>query len=164
MKRAVYAGSFDPPTLGHLDVIERGAGLFEEVIVCVGINPEKSATFSPEERRAMLAESIAATNVRVETHAGLIVDFLQREGCRVLLKGLRSGADFEYELPMALTNRSLSGEPETVFVVPAPAVSFVSSTLVKQIAAEGGDVRRFVPDCVARRLEERFRAGGPSGG
>jgi pantetheine-phosphate adenylyltransferase len=161
MTRAVCPGSFDPVTLGHLDVIGRAAALVEEVVVAVGSNPSKRAWFTPGERVAMLEEACAAwPNVRVALFDGLLVDFCRAEGAGAVVKGLRSAADFDYELPMAQMNAHLSGV-DTVFVATAPAWSFVSSSLVREVAGLGGDVSALLTPAVAahvrRRAEERGR-------
>ena len=161
MTRAVCPGSFDPVTRGHLDVIGRAAALVEEVVVAVGANMSKRAWFTPAERVAMLEEACAGwSNVRVSLFDGLLVDFCRAQGAGAVVKGLRSAADFDYELPMAQMNAHLSGV-DTVFVATAPAWSFVSSSLVREVAGLGGDVSAFLTPAVAehvrRRAEERGR-------
>lgn len=155
MTRAVCPGSFDPVTRGHLDVIGRAAALVEEVVVAVGANQSKRAWFSPQERVEMLEEACAAwPNVRVSLFEGLLVDFCRAEGAGAVVKGLRSGADFDYELPMAQMNTHLSGV-DTVFVAAAPAWSYVSSSLVREVAGLGGDVAGFLTPAVAERVRRR---------
>ncbi len=155
MTRAVCPGSFDPVTLGHLDVIERAAALVEEVVVAVGANMSKRAWFTPAERVAMLEETCARwSNVRVSLFDGLLVDFCRAEGIAAIVKGLRSAADFDYELPMAQMNARLSGV-DTIFVASPPAWSFVSSSLVREVAGLGGDVSPFLPAAVAERVRSR---------
>ena len=161
MTCAVCPGSFDPVTRGHLDVIGRAAALVEEVVVAVGANMSKRAWFTPAERVAMLEEACAGwSNVRVSLFDGLLVDFCRAQGAGAVVKGLRSAADFDYELPMAQMNTHLSGV-DTVFVATAPAWSFVSSSLVREVAGLGGDVSAFLTPAVAehvrRRAEERGR-------
>ena len=161
MKRAVCPGSFDPVTRGHLDVIGRAAGLFDEVIVAVGSNSAKQPLFSVEERIAMLEQASAGFGgVRAVPFSGLLADFCREQGAAAIVKGLRFAADFDYELPMAQMNHTLTGV-DTVFVPTSPQWSFVSSSLVREVAALGGDVASFLPDGVAeatvRRIAERSR-------
>ena len=155
MTRAVCPGSFDPVTRGHLDVIGRAAALVEEVVVAVGSNMSKRAWFTPVERVAMLEEACAGwSNVRISLFDGLLVDFCRAEGAGALVKGLRSAADFDYELPMAQMNAHLTGV-DTVFVATAPAWSFVSSSLVREVAGLGGDVSAFLTPAVAEHVRRR---------
>ena len=152
----MYPGSFDPVTHGHLDVIERMARYFDEVIVAVIRNPQKSALFSLEEREAMLAEVTGhLDNVRIEFFAGLLVDFARQHRADTIVKGLRAVSDFDYELQMAQMNQSLSGI-ETFFLATSPQYSFLSSSLVKEVARFGGDVSSLVPPGVATRLKQKF--------
>jgi len=152
--RCVCPGSFDPVTSGHVDVIQRAATLFDEVVVAVLTNPAKQGMFTPDERRQMLAESVGRIpGVRIELVAGgLLVDYCRRVGAVAVVKGLRSGTDFAYELPMALMNRHLTGL-ETVFLPGDPRLEHVSSSLVKEVAGHGGDVSGLVPDGVLARLQ-----------
>jgi pantetheine-phosphate adenylyltransferase len=154
----MYPGSFDPVTNGHLDVIERMARYFDEVIVAVIRNPQKAASlFSLEEREAMLAEVTGhLDNVRIEFFTGLLVDFAGQHGADTIVKGLRAVSDFDYELQMAQMNQSLSGI-ETFFLATSPQYSFLSSSLVKEVARYGGDVSSLVPAGVALRLEQKFK-------
>lgn len=152
---AIYPGSFDPLTNGHLDLIERASRLFGRLIVAILLNPEKDPLFSVEERVKMLQESVADLgNVEVDTFEGLLVDYARRKGARVLLRGIRAVSDYEYELQMALMNRNLEPEIETVFMLPAEAYSYLSSRLVKEVARLGGSLKGLVPPAV----EERLRA------
>lgn len=157
--RAVCPGSFDPVTLGHLDVIARAAGLFDEVIVAVGVNPSKSRLFDDDQRLAMVARGCAelpnVPNVSIESFSGLLTDFCRAREAQAIVKGLRTGSDFEYEVPMAQMNASLVGV-ETVFLPTSPSYSFVSSSLVKEVAGFGGDVSPYVPDFVLEALRERL--------
>ncbi len=154
--RCVCPGSFDPVTEGHLDVIRRAGALFDEVVVAVLTNPAKAATFTLEERLDMLRESLADPGVRVESvQDQLLVDYCRSVGAVAVVKGLRSGTDFAYELPMALMNRHLSGL-ETVFLAGDPRLEHVSSSLVKEVVAHGGDVTGLVPDVVLGRLTARL--------
>lgn len=157
MRRAVCPGSYDPVTKGHLDIVRRASGLFDEVIVAAGVNVSKSRFFSPDERLEMLETATAdLPNVRVAGFTGLLTDFCRENDVHAIVKGLRGSGDFEYELPMAQMNAHLA-DVETVFVAADPAYSFVSSSLVKEVASFGGDVAAFVPDFVLTRLEERVR-------
>jgi len=163
--RAIYPGSFDPVTLGHLDLVRRAAELVDELTVAVLRNTEKTPLFEAEDRRAMIAEALAENGlggVAVEAFDGLLVDFARRKGARVIIRGLRAAGDFEYELQMAHMNRRLDPGIETVFLTPDESVQSVSSRLVREIAALGGDVSALVPPAVLRRLGARFgsRAGG----
>ena len=161
MRRAVCPGSFDPVTNGHLDIIGRSSRLFDEVIVAVLINQSKKGLFSIEERLEMLAEVTKANeNVRVESFQGLTVDFCRAQHASVIVKGLRAVSDFDYELQMAQMNYRLN-QVETLFMTTNPSYSYLSSSLVKEVARYGGDVRGLVPDFVAARLRERTqgRAG-----
>jgi len=156
MRRAVCPGSFDPVTNGHLDIIGRAAGLFDEVVVAVLINQSKSGLFSLDERLDILAEVTKDySNVRVEAFQGLLVNFCRANDIKVIVKGVRVASDFDYELQMAQMNIGLSGI-ETLFMPTNPQYSFVSSSLIKDVAKWGGDVTPHVPDVVADRLRERF--------
>lgn len=160
MKRviAIYPGTFDPPTNGHLDLIQRGAAIFDELIVSILCNPDKEiALFSLDERKEMLRDLVQRfDNVRIDTFDGLLVDYAQKVGAGALLRGIRAISDYEYELQMALMNRKLSPGLETVFMMPAEAYSYVSSRLVKQIVQLGGSVHGLIPDLVEERLQEKF--------
>jgi len=160
-KIAVYPGTFDPITHGHLDVIKRGARIFEKLIVAPAVNIQKNPLFSQAEREEMLRDSIAAEklgNVEVRAFSGMIVDFVRQCGTTILLRGIRTGSDFEAEFQMALTNRELDHEVETVFVMASLEYSYVSSRLIREVAALGGDVSRFVPANVAPRMIEKAKA------
>jgi pantetheine-phosphate adenylyltransferase len=160
MRRAVCPGSFDPVTNGHLDIIGRSSRLFDEVIVAVLINQSKKGLFSIEERLEMLAEVTKANeNVRVESFQGLTVDFCRAQHASVIVKGLRAVSDFDYELQMAQMNFGLAGV-ETLFMPTNPQNSFLSSSLVKDVAKWGGDVTPHVPEVVSRRLVDRLRHAG----
>ena len=152
MRRAVCPGSFDPVTNGHVDVINRAAGLYDELIVAVLVNPGKAGLFDVEERMALLRDAVAGLpTVRVDSFQGLLVDYCRAHDVPVIVKGLRAVSDFEYELQMAQMNRELAGI-ETLFVPTAPQVGHLSSSLVKQIATFGGDVSSLVPPAVNERL------------
>jgi pantetheine-phosphate adenylyltransferase len=159
-RRCVCPGSYDPVTAGHMDVVRRALGLFDEVIVAVLVNPTKSGTFSLGERVELLQDSLTGLDrVRVDAvpPGSLLVDYCRSIGAVAVVKGLRSGTDFAYELPMALMNRRLSGL-ETVFLPGDPGLEHISSSLVKEVTAHGGDVTGMVPDPVLPRLLDRVRA------
>lgn len=160
MATALCPGSFDPVTLGHLDIIERTARHFDDVIVAVIRNPQKAnPLFALEEREEMLREVTAhLTNVRIEFFKGLLVDFARDVGAEAIVKGLRAVSDFDYELQMAQMNQRLSGI-DTFFISTSPQFSFLSSSLVREVARFGGDVSSMVPKTVAARLAERFGGG-----
>src|ERR1700674_4188876 len=154
--KAIYPGSFDPPTNGHLDLIERGSKIFDELIVALLRNPEKAPLFSLGERRLML-ETMTENfkNVRVDIFDGLMVDYAARVNADAVLRGIRAISDYEYELQMALMNRKLQPELETVFMMPAEQYSYLSSRLVREIAQLGGSVKDLVPELVEHRLKEK---------
>ncbi len=155
MRRAVYPGSFDPVTNGHLDVIERAARLFDEVLVAVAVNSAKSGLFSYERRVELLTEALVGySNVRVTRFDGLLVDFAQRSEAQVIIRGLRAISDFEFEFQMALMNRKLEGRIETMFLMPKEEYTYLSSRIVKEIARLGGAVHAFVPPNVEAALRE----------
>jgi pantetheine-phosphate adenylyltransferase len=158
---ALYPGTFDPPTNGHIDLIQRGAKLFDHLIVAVLNNPGKDPLFTVEERVEMLKEStVAMDNVSVATFDGLMVDFARQQGVAAVLRGIRAISDYEYEFQMALMNRRLAPEIETVFLQPAGRYSFVSSRMLKEVFAFGGDVSGLVPPNVLKRLRGRIGTGG----
>jgi pantetheine-phosphate adenylyltransferase len=155
--RAVYPGSFDPVTNGHMDLIQRSAALFDTVVVALLRNTEKTPLFSIEERTAMLEEAIKGIkNVTIVCFAGLLVDFAEQIEASVIVRGIRAISDYEYELQMALMNRRLSNKVETVFMLPAESYSYLSSRLVKEIAQHGGSIHGLVPDGVEDRLCSKF--------
>ena len=155
MSGAVCPGSFDPVTLGHVDVFERAAAQFDEIVVAVLINPNKSGMFDIDERIAMIDEATAhLPNLRAERGQGLVVDFARAHGLTAIVKGLRTGTDFEYELQMAQMNKHIAGV-DTFFVATTPLYSFVSSSLAKEVAGLGGDVSAWVPPEVAAALKAR---------
>lgn len=156
---AIYPGAFDPVTLGHLDIIRRGAALFHHLIVAVAVNPEKQSLFPIEAHVALVKEATAAIpGVTVDAYEGLTVDFVAKHKASVLLRGLRQRSDFEYESQLALTNRTISGV-ETVFVMADERVAYISSRLVREVAALGGDVSRLVPPAVVAALKRRLTTG-----
>ncbi len=153
---AIYPGSFDPPTNGHLDLIERGSKIFDKLIVAIVRNPEKDPLFTLEERRVMLeALTRRWKNVSVDSFEGLLVDYARRTRAQALLRGIRAISDYEYELQMALMNRKLEPRMETVFMMPAEKYSYLSSRLIKDVYRLGGSVTGLVPDLVERRLHEK---------
>ena len=156
--RAIYPGSFDPITYGHVDIIERGFQVFDEIIIAVLENPKKEPLFSTKERVAMIRGIYAdRDNIKVMTFKGLLVDFVQAQKARVVIRGLRAISDFEYELQMALMNRNLAPDVETFFMMPSVKYSFLSSNLVREVALLGGSVTELVPELVARRLSQKIK-------
>ena len=154
---AIYPGSFDPPTLGHMDLIERGSRLFDHLTVAVLTNPDKDALFTVAERVEMLeAVTRGIPRVSVETFSGLLVAYAANKKARAVLRGIRAFSDFEYELQMALMNRKLESQVETVFLMPAESYLYVSSRLVKEIAEHGGSVRDLVPPVVEEKLRRKL--------
>ncbi|MFZ5537556.1 MAG: pantetheine-phosphate adenylyltransferase [Pseudomonadota bacterium] len=157
MTAAIYPGTFDPITLGHIDVIRRAASLFGEVVVGVAAHSTKTPVFDLEERTAMAREALAGIpGVKVEPFQGLLVDFARAMGARAVIRGLRAVSDFEYEMQLAAINRRLAPALETVFLTPAESYSFLASTLVREIARLGGDVTPFVPPNVQAALKIKF--------
>jgi len=154
---AIYPGTFDPPTNGHLDLIQRGAKLFDELVVAILRNSEKTPLFTVDERLEMLRECTAhLDNVRVESFEGLLVDYAQSRGAQAVLRGIRAVSDYEYELQMAWMNRKLDANLETVFMMPAGAYSYLSSRLVREIASLGGALGDLIPASVESRLRARL--------
>jgi|SRR6266404_4911000 pantetheine-phosphate adenylyltransferase len=157
MRRAIYPGSFDPVTNGHLDVAERARKLFDEVIVSVAHNDEKQPLFSLEERLDLLRQSFGKIdNVRIAHFDGLLVEFATAQKAQAVIRGLRAVSDFEFEFQMALMNRKLQGSVETIFLMPKEEYTYLSSRLVKEIVRLGGDVSEFVPAAVAKALAKKF--------
>jgi pantetheine-phosphate adenylyltransferase len=155
--KAIYPGSFDPPTNGHLDLIERGSKIFDELVVAILRNPEKDPLFSVAERRNMLeAMTSGLDNVSVETFDGLTVEYAMAVGASAVLRGIRAISDYEYELQMALMNRKLQPSLETVFMMPAEQYSYISSRLVREVAQLGGNIDCLVPELVAQKLREKM--------
>ncbi len=164
MRRAIYPGSFDPVTNGHLDIIERGCKLFDEIVVAVVVNPAKQPLFNLEERREMLQEVLAGIDGRgcqllVDNFEGLLMKYAVERGADAVVRGIRAFSDYEYELQMALMNRRLEPRIETVFMMPAEAYSYVSSRLVKEVFQLGGTIKGLVPDSVEIRMEQKFGKG-----
>lgn len=159
-KIAIYPGSFDPITNGHVDLIKRGMKIFGEIIVLVAYNPNKSYLFNVKEREQFIREIFSDNNgVRVDSHGGLLVDYLKSSGASVILRGMRAVSDFEYEFQMALMNRRQTREVETVFLMSGFKWFYSSSKLIKEVASMGGSVKGLVPDNVNRGLMEKFNNG-----
>lgn len=160
MTRAVYPGTFDPITNGHIDIIARAARLFDEVVVALAINSTKQTLFTQEERLALASESLAGYgNVRVELCDGLIVEFAASVGAGAIVRGLRAVSDFDYELQMALVNRKLRDEISTLFMAPHERYTYLNSSIIRELSRFGADVGDFVPACVADALRARRAAG-----
>jgi pantetheine-phosphate adenylyltransferase len=154
---AIYPGSFDPITYGHIDLIERTVGLFDELIVAIAHNIRKVTLFSIQERLEMIQELVAGYGtVEVDSFDGLLVDYVRKRKAACVVRGLRAFSDFEFEFQMALTNRKLNDSFETIFLMTHENYSFISSSLVKELIEFGGDISAFVPDVVERRLKEKF--------
>ena len=160
MSRAVYPGSFDPITRGHLNIIERALDMYDGLVVLLAVNPGKRSTFTAEENLAMIREATARwPQVEVDSTEGLLVDYARSRGIRQAVRGLRAVTDFDAEFSMALMNRSLWEEFDTVYLMTSAEYMYLRSSTVKQVAERGGDVSRFVPPGVERRLRERFGRG-----
>lgn len=164
MKIAVYPGTFDPITNGHLDIIKRALKIFDRLIVAIGENPAKKPLFSEEERLTMVKEAIKEIpeheKIEVELFSGLLVEFAKKKGACVIIRGLRAVSDFEYEMQLALMNRKLSNSIDTIFLVPSLKWIFLSSSIIKEAAKLGGNVDDLVPPCVAKKLKEKFPPKG----
>ena len=154
---AIYPGTFDPVTYGHIDIIKRANEIFPELIVAVAHNPEKKPLFSVRERLDLLKKATAGFNLKICSFNGLVVDFAHKNKAKVLMRGLRMLSDFEYEFQMALTNRKLSPDIETIFLMPAESYSYLSAKLLKETAALGADLSSFVPDFVEKALKKKLR-------
>lgn len=157
MRRAIYPGSFDPITYGHIDLVKRASQMFDEVVVAIADNPNKKVMFSHEERQEMASMALAdAKNVRVIIFRGLLADLAEREQCSAIIRGLRAVSDFEYEFQLALMNRKLSPHAETVFLMPSLRYVYLSSNLIKEIARHNGNIDDLVPEIVSRKLKAAF--------
>jgi pantetheine-phosphate adenylyltransferase len=157
MKKAIYAGTFDPITNGHLDLIQRAADLFDEIIVAVSSRPNKATLFSAGDRLKMVQESIRGLKgVKTKLFSGLLADFVSKTKAVAIIRGLRAVSDFEYEFQMALMNRKLAPGTETIFLMPSEKYTYLSSTLIKEIARNKGEISRFVPEIVAKKLKKKF--------
>jgi pantetheine-phosphate adenylyltransferase len=162
MITAVYAGSFDPPTRGHLDLIRRASSLVGRLLVAIGVHPTRRSLFSADERLDLLRLLTASLpNVEIQTFQGLLIDHCRAVGATVIVRGLRSGVDFDYEQPMAQANQAMAPEIETIFLMPRPEHGFVSASLAREIAGHGGDVSRLVEPPVAEALRQKFVRGKP---
>ncbi len=160
--RAIYPGTFDPVTLGHLEIVRRGAALLGGLLVAVGVRVDKKTLFSVEERVALLREAVEGIDrVEVAPFRGLVVDFARAKGATLLLRGVRNSSDYEYEARMAVTNARLAPGIETLLLVADPQTAFLSSTLIREVAQSGGDLDAFVPPCVSRALREKGRRPPP---
>jgi pantetheine-phosphate adenylyltransferase len=162
MRRAIYPGSFDPVTNGHLDIIERGCKLFDEIIIAILLNPEKQPFFSLEERREMLEQVLKTIErptctLRVDSFEGLLVHYALAQEAHTIVRGIRAISDYEYELQMALMNRRLEPGIETVFMMPAETYSYVSSRLVKEVFQLGGELDGLVPPLIAERMKDKVK-------
>ena len=158
MTKAIYPGTFDPPTYGHLDLIERGSRVFEELIVAIGENPFKTPLFTVAEREQMIQKHTQhLKNVKVDVFKGMLVDYMQGQHINVILRGIRTVSDFEEEFQRALTNRVLKSDLETVFIMTSEQYSFLNSRLIKEAASLGGDVSKFVPPEVEKQLIAKLK-------
>lgn len=158
---AIYPGSFDPLTLGHLDLIERASHIFDQVIVAVGVNVRKRTVFSAAERLEMARASVKhLKNVKVDAFDGLLVEYARMKKIHVLLRGLRAFSDFEYEFQMALANRKLAAEIEMIFLMPKETHSYISSSTVREILDLGGDISKFVPSAVKKFIDRKYSGAG----
>lgn len=156
-KVAIYPGTFDPVTLGHIDVLQRAAGIFDKVVISVSESSSKKTLFTLEERIELIKKAAGKIkNIEVDKFKGLLVKYAERKKAAAVIRGLRAVSDFEYEFQMALTNRKISSKVETVFFMPNEKYSFISSTLVKEIAALGGNVKSFVPEAVWQQLKKKY--------
>ncbi len=157
MRKAVYPGTFDPVTYGHLDVIKRGSKIFDELIVAVGHNPLKKPLFTVKERTNMVLKyTKEIPNVKIDCFEGMLVDYMKEMQINVILRGIRTVSDFEYEFQMALTNRVLKNDIETVFVMTSQEYSFLNSSLIKEVVSLGGDISMFVPSEVEKMLQQKY--------
>jgi pantetheine-phosphate adenylyltransferase len=158
---ALYPGSFDPITYGHLDILERATELFNKVIITIAVNNKKDTVFNGDEREALIAQCLEgkewASRVEIQQFTGLLVDFAKEKNAQTLVRGVRQVSDFEYEFRMALTNRRLAPDVDTIFLMPNEQLTFISASLVKEIAYWDGDLSSFVPEHVAKALHEKFK-------
>jgi len=158
MKRAVYPGSFDPITNGHLDIIKRASEIFDEVIVGVLVNPDKNGLFDINDRVNLIKKTTSdISNVKVESFNGLLIDYMRKSNANIIVKGLRAISDFEYEFQMALLNSKLDSSIETVFLMTSEKNSYISSSSIKQIAMFGGSIADFVPEIIVNDIVEKFK-------
>ena len=158
MTRGIYPGSFDPVTFGHLDIIERASGIVDELVVAVLINSAKKSLFSVSERVKMLSEMLEGhDNIKVESFDGLLVDYARSKNASIIVRGLRAVTDFEYELQIAQMNRTIYGEIYTIFLTTSLEYSYLSSSIVKEVASYGGDISHFVPESIIPKIYEKFK-------
>ncbi len=158
-RRAIYPGSFDPVTVGHLDIIKRALSIFDQVIVVVARNTQKHTLFSLEERVEFMKRALKGVRgVKIESYEGLTVEYAVARKARTIIRGLRATSDFDYEFQMAVTNRKLSKQVDTIFLMPSESHFYVSSRLIKEIATLNGDISAFVPEFVARQIREKLAA------
>ena len=163
MRTAIYPGTFDPVTLGHLDVLHRASRIFDRVIIAVARNEAKEPTLSFDKRAELIKENLLdTTNIEIRRFDGLVIDFAKEMDACALIRGVRAVSDFEYEMQMAQMNRNLDGSIETLFLMPNEAYTFISSRLIKQVAAYGGDISKFVSPNVFEALKEKFPKLGPA--
>jgi pantetheine-phosphate adenylyltransferase len=163
VSRIVYPGTFDPITNGHLDVVTRALQMFDEVVLAIAADSTKRPLFSLEERKALAESALAANHigkVRVVTFQGLLIDFVQAQGARAILRGLRAVSDFEFEFQMALMNRALSDQIETIFLMPKDSYTYLSSTIIKEVGRLGGNISLFVPPLVEAAMRRKFAGEG----
>ena len=159
MRKAVYPGSFDPPTYGHLDIIERASKLFEELIVAVGVNPRKKVMLSTDERMTLLNElTKGLPNVSVKSFDGMAVSFVKSQSSKIIIRGIRTVSDFEYEFQMALSNQNLARDIETVFIMSSQQYSYFSASIIKEVLALGGDISGFVPKIVEEAMRGELKS------
>ena len=163
MSRIVYPGTFDPITNGHLDVVTRALHLFDEVVLAIAADSTKRPLFSLEERKALAEASMGQLSgrVRVVIFQGLLIDFVQKQGAKAILRGLRAISDFEFEFQMALMNRKLEDKIETIFLMPKDSYTYLSSTIIKEVGRLGGDISSFVPPVVEAAMRRKFAGGNP---
>jgi len=163
LRRIIYPGTFDPITNGHIDVVGRALQLFDEVVLAIAADSTKKPLFTLEERRVMAEKALAdyGAKVRVTAFHGLLIDYVQSENSRAILRGLRAVSDFEFEFQMALMNRKLNDSIETLFLMPRGAYTYLSSTIIKEIGRLGGDTSAFVPPLVGQALREKYHGGKP---
>ena len=165
MKKAIYPGSFDPVTNGHLEIIKRAATLFDQLVVLISVNPSKTSSFTLEERADLLRRvCYDIPNVRIDSCSGLIVDYFKENDCDIIVKGLRAMSDFENEFQMAHVNKHLCPRAETVFLCADSQSTYLSSSMVKQIATFGGDISPFVPETIKKDILDRLNITGKTGG
>lgn len=165
MKKAIYPGSFDPVTNGHLEIIKRAATLFDQLVVLISVNPSKTSSFTAEERADLLRRvCYDIPNVRIDSCSGLIVDYFKENDCDIIVKGLRAMSDFENEFQMAHVNKHLCPRAETVFLCADSQSTYLSSSMVKQIATFGGDISPFVPETIKKDILDRLNITGKTGG